>query len=135
VVVLPVWLDGALSDLEPLASSLTDVLTGAFATKGGDEVRVASPVSVRHLREGVTNLWKIQDLGAEYFVTVKLSSLGQRINVHAKVTRISGWMLSSTDRVFTRDELPGAQLTLAADLSTLFLHQIRADQDRTLASR
>ena len=129
VVVLPVWLDRRLSHLEPLASSLTDALIGALANEGGDLLRVASPMAVRHLREGATTLTNISEIGADYFVTVKLGSLGNRINVHAKVSTITGWMLWSTDRTFRPGDLPREQLSLAADLSKHLLREIQAGQD------
>ena len=129
VVVVPVWLDRRLSHLEPLASSLTDALIGALATEGGERLRVASPVAVRHLREGATTINQIADIGADYFVTVKLGPLGNRINVHAKVSTITGWMLWSTDRTFRPADLPREQLSLAADLSKHLLREIQAGQD------
>ena len=129
VVVVPVWLDRRLSHLEPLASSLTDALIGALANEGGELLRVASPMAVRHLREGATTLNNISEIGADYFVTVKLGSLGNRINVHAKVSTITGWMLWSTDRTFRAGELHREQLSLAADLSKHLLREIRAGQN------
>jgi DNA-binding winged helix-turn-helix (wHTH) protein len=125
VVVLPVWRDRKLAAFDSLAASLTDALTGALATTGGDRLRVANPVAVRHLREGETTLEKIANVGAEYFVTVKLSLHGGRINVHAKVSTIAGWMLWSTDRQYRPDELSRAQFDLAAELSTLLFRQIQ----------
>jgi DNA-binding winged helix-turn-helix (wHTH) protein/TolB-like protein len=129
VVVVPVWLDRRLSALEPLASSLTDAIIGALANEGGQLLRVASPMAVRHLREGATSIYDIRDLGADYFVTVKLGSLGNRINVHAKVSTITGWMLWSTDRTFRPADLPREQLSLAADLSKHVLREIQAGQN------
>jgi DNA-binding winged helix-turn-helix (wHTH) protein len=129
VVVVPVWLDRRLSALEPLASSLSDAIIGALANEGGQLLRVASPMAVRHLREGATSIYDIRDLGADYFVTVKLGSLGNRINVHAKVSTITGWMLWSTDRTFRPADLPREQLSLAADLSKHVLREIQAGQN------
>jgi DNA-binding winged helix-turn-helix (wHTH) protein len=116
VVVLPVMLDKRLSKMEPLAASLTEALTGALVTEAGPILKVASPVAVQHLRGPSLNLDHIRDVGAEYFITVKLAPLGRRINVHAKVSTIQGWMLWSTDRVLSAVDLGREQLSLSAEL-------------------
>ncbi len=133
VVVVPVMLDRRLSNMEPLAASLTDALIGALTTAGGPLLKVASPVAVQHLRGPSLNLDRIQDVGADYFITVKLAPLGRRINVHAKVTTIQGWMLWSTDRVFSAGDLGREQLSLSADLSPFLLREIQASEMRIVA--
>jgi hypothetical protein len=133
VVVLPVMLSPELAHLEPLASTLTDALIGALTTEGGSTLRVASPTAVRHLRGTLLDLESIKALGPEYFVTTKLWLSGQVINVHAKVTDISGWMLWSTDRVFKRTTLERDQVALSTELSKLFLDQIQTDKTKRLA--
>jgi hypothetical protein len=133
VAVLPVMLDKRLSNLEPLAASLTEALIGALVTEAGPILKVASPVAVRHLRENALTLDNIRDVGAEYFITVKLSPLGRRINVHAKVSTIRGWMLWSTDRVLSAVDLGREQLSLSADLVWYLLREIQASEVKTMA--
>lgn len=133
VVVLPVMLDKRLSNMEPLAASLTETLTGALVTEAGSILRVASPVAVQHLRGPSLNLDHIRAAGAEYFITVKLAPLGRRINVHAKVSTIQGWMLWSTDRVLSAADLGREQLSLSADLVWYLLREIQASEMKTIA--
>jgi len=133
VVVLPVMLDKRLSNMEPLAASLTETLTGALVTEAGPLLKVASPVAVQHLRGPSFTLDQIRDVGAEYFITVKLAPLGRRINVHAKVSTIRGWMLWSTDRVMSAVDLGREQLSLSADLVWYLLREIQASEMKTMA--
>ena len=133
VVVLPVMLDRRLSNMEPLATSLTEVLTGAVLTEGGPLFKVATPLAARHLRGPSLSLDSIRHVGAEYFITVKLAPLGRRINVHAKVSNVRGWMLWSTDRVLSAADLERQQLSLSADLSQFLLREIQASEMRPMA--
>ena len=133
VAVLPVMLDKRLSRMEPLAASLTEALIGVLVTEAGPLLKVASPVAVQHLRGPSLNLDHIRDVGAEYFITVKLAPLGRRINVHAKVSNIRGWMLWSTDRVLSAADLEREQLSLSADLVWYLLREIQASEMKTMA--
>jgi DNA-binding winged helix-turn-helix (wHTH) protein len=128
VIVLPVMLDRRLSKLEPLATALTDTIIGALATEAGPSLRVASPVAVRHMRDSGLTLDTIRGVGADYFVTVKLAPFGRRINVHAKVSTIHGWMLWSTDWVHSAADLELEQFSLSADLSKHVLREIQASE-------
>jgi DNA-binding winged helix-turn-helix (wHTH) protein/TolB-like protein len=117
IVVTPVTVDATRSDLGPVSISLTDAVIGSLVREAGARARVASPVAVAHLRGRDASLDELRDLGAEYFVTVSLRSLGGPVLVHAKLAHISGWILWTSDDEMTLDQLERGQLAIAGDLA------------------
>jgi DNA-binding winged helix-turn-helix (wHTH) protein len=123
LVVLPVVVDPARSELDPVSRTLTDALVGALTSEAGDQARVLSPLALRDIQE--PTIAGVQKSGIDYIVYVTLRSLGGPVLVHVKLIGPGGWTTWTSDRTMTVDELERAPLRLAEELSKPLLARSR----------
>jgi DNA-binding winged helix-turn-helix (wHTH) protein/TolB-like protein len=126
IVVLPVNVESARTDLGPLSDSLNDVLTGALASEPGDRVRVASSKGLRDRHDDFTPE-DIRRLGADYYIYVALRSIDTQVLVHMKLIELSGgWVVWTTDRVLPPDALERDQLRIAREVSRAIVQKLNS---------